>query len=131
MKIIEDYKKQAEKLEGIIGKRLLGLFIFNIILMVLILMRSAEYFAPFFLISINFIILVCIILSIPLLGIRSKGIFLIALLFWLFAAFLRLLNVGVWAERTAIYAYEAILVGIILFVLENSKFSKQKIEDPK
>lgn len=131
MKIIEDYKKKVENLESIIGKRLLGLFIFNIVLMTLILMRSAEYFAPFFLISINFIVLVCIILSIPLLGIRSKGIFLVALLFWLFAAFLRILNVEVWAERTAIYAYEAIIVGLILFILENSKLSKanrQKVE---
>ncbi len=124
-KIIEDYINKIQELEGIVGKRLLGLFIFNIILMVLILMRSAEYFAPFFLISINFIVFVCIILSVPLLGIRSKGIFSIALLFWLFAAFLRVLNIEVWAERTAVYAYQAIVVGVILFIFENIRSHKK------
>lgn len=123
-KIIEHYTKKIEELESLISKRLLGLFVFNIILMILILMRSAEYFSPFFLISINFIVLSCIVLSVFLLGIRSKGIFLISLFFWLFAAFLRILNIEIWAERTAIYAYEAIIVGVILYVIENSRFNK-------
>ncbi len=124
-KIIERYTKKIQELEKIIGKRLLGLFIFNILLMMLILMRSAEYFTPFFLISINFIVFACIVFSVFLLGIRSKGVFLLALLFWSFAAFLRVLNAGVWAERTAIYAYQAIVVGVILFIMENSRLGKK------
>ncbi len=124
-KIIESYKKRIQELEEIIGKRLLGLFIFNILLMILILMRSAGYFAPFFLISVDFIVFACIVFSIFLVGIRSKGVFLVALLFWGFAALLRLLSAGVWAERTAVYAYQAIVVGVVLFIIENSRLSKK------
>ncbi len=119
-KIIEKYTEGIQGLEKIIGKKLLGLFIFNILLMILILMRSADYFVPFFLISINFIVFMSIVFSVFLVGIRSRGVFLIALLFWSFAAFLRLLNAGVWAERTGIYAYQAIVVGVILFIIENT-----------
>src|SRR5688500_5427058 len=55
----------------------------NIILLMLVLLRSAGYFEPFFTISINFIVFCALILSITLLGLGSRFIFLVALIFWI------------------------------------------------
>ena len=119
IRISNFYTKSFQNFERVIKTRLAGLFIFNLILMTLILMRSADYFAPFFPLSINFIVLICFIISIPLLGVRDKTLFLIALLLWIFAALLKLLKVDVWAERTAIYAYEGLVIAVILLIFES------------
>lgn len=119
--IFNSYNKKFKNIESIISSRMLGLFAFNIIMMILILMRSAGYFAPFLPLSINIIVLICLIISIPLLGVRDKMIFSIALLLWIFAALLRLLNVDVWAERTAVYCFEALAIGMVVFVASNFK----------
>lgn len=95
------------------------MLIFNTVLVFLVLMRSAGYFLPFFGISINFIVIFMLILSIFLLGANSRSMFLIALLFWLFAAFMKVLKVDIWAERTAIYTYESLAVGLVLILFEN------------
>lgn len=103
-------------------ERIIGLFIFNAILMMLILLHSAGYFSPFFPLSINIIVMISLISSIFLLGTNNKAAFTIALLFWLFAAFLKIVKIDVWAERTVIYSYEALIVGILLFIMENAIF---------
>lgn len=100
------------------NQKVFQLFIFNMIIMLLILLYTAGYFAPFFPLTINFIVFVALLLSIFLLGINSKILFGIAIFFWLFAAFLKGVRVDVWAERTAIYSYQALLIGIILFIIE-------------
>ncbi len=104
------------------------LAVFNVILMVLLLLRSAGYFEPYFGITINSIFLIALILSIFLLGTQSRGALVVALAFWLFAAFLKLAKVDVWAERTAIYSFQALVVGVVLLIWE-SLFDKGKEQD--
>jgi hypothetical protein len=84
----------------------------------LFLLRSAGYFHPYFSISINFIIFAALVLTVPIFKTTSKIFFWATLAFWLFAGFLRIVRVDVWAERTGIYAYEALFIGLILFFFE-------------
>lgn len=100
------------------------LIIFNIILVFLFLLRSAGYFQPYFVISVNFIVIVALILSVFLLGAKSKAIFLVTLFFWIFAGFLRLVRIDVWAERTGVYAYECLTFAVLLFIFELIKLRK-------
>lgn len=95
--------------------------ILNSILLLLVLLRSAGYFAPFFPITINFIVLVSIILSAYLFNVHSRVIFVVGLLFWLFASVLKLLKIDIWAERTAIYSYQSLLIGVAMMIFENIK----------
>ena len=97
------------------------LIIFNIVLVFLFLLRSAGYFQPYFPISVNFIVIFGLVLSFFLLGVRSKAIFVIVVIFWMFAGALQILRINVWAERTGIYAYESLVFGVIVFVFENIK----------
>lgn len=105
------------------NEHLFKMLIFNTILVFLVLMRSAGYFLPFFGISINFIVIFMLALSIFLLDARSKSMFTIALLFWLFACLLKVLRVDIWAERTAIYTFEALIMGTLLLIKESFKKS--------
>lgn len=100
---------------------LFKMLIFNTILVFLVLLRSAGYFLPFFGISINFIVIIMLVFSIFLLNSNSRSMFLIAFLFWLFAALMKVLKIDVWAERTAIYTFEAMIVGFILLIKESFK----------
>lgn len=104
-------------------KKFLAISIFNFVVIVLFLLRSAGYFEPYFLISVNFIVVIGLLLSILLLGSKSKEMFIVSLLFWLFAGLLRVLNIETWAERTAIYMFEALLIGVILLIKESFKKS--------
>lgn len=95
------------------------LAIFNIVIVFLFLLRSAGYFQPYFTISVNFIIVFGLVMSAVLLGVRSGFVFVITLMFWLFAGILQIMHINVWAERTGIYAYESLVFGVTLFLLEN------------
>src|SRR3989344_5004701 len=106
-KIKTYYKKSMSKLRIWSIDKMFGLFLFNIIMMFLILLYTAGYFAPFFPLTINFIVFISLVISVFLLGIRSRTLLFISLLFWVFAAFLRIVKIEVWAERTAIYSYRA------------------------
>jgi hypothetical protein len=99
------------------------LLIFNTVLAFLILMRSAGYFLPFFGISINFIVLFLLVLSIFLLKAKSQSMFVMSLAFFLFAFILKLLKIDIWAERTTIYTFEALIIGTILLITESFKKS--------
>ena len=112
------YRSQIEKLGKWAQKRFFGLFLFNVIIMVLIILRSAGYFDPFFPLTINFIVFFSFILAILLLNVKSNVIFYVSYIFWLIAAGLRMLNIDVWAERTSIYTFQALLVGLVLFLIE-------------
>lgn len=118
---LDFYNKKLQHTEAFIRGKIFGLFVFNIILMMLILMRSADYFAPFFPLSINIIVLICLVVSIPILGVRDRMLFFVSLMLWLFAALLKLLKIDVWAERTVIYSFEAMVIGMILFLISNFK----------
>lgn len=118
-KIIKEiYLDRVNKLRIWATDKVFGLFTFNLIIMLLILLYSAGYFAPFFPLTINFIVLFSLIISILLLGFESKTYFVISLSFWIFAALLRILKVDVWAERTVIYSYQSLVVGIVLLIIE-------------
>ena len=111
--------KITKKIEEWGNKHLLNMLIFNVVLMFLILMRSAGYFLPYFAISVNFIVLTMLVLSIFLLKANSRSIFIVALLFWLFAGLLKLLKIDIWAERTAVYTFEALVIGAVLLLIES------------
>lgn len=99
----------------------LGLFIYNLTLMLLVLLHTAGYFYPFFVITINFIAIFAFILSIFLLGARSRAMFLISVIFWIIAAIFKTALVDIWAERTSLYAFESFIVGVILLFWESLK----------
>ena len=105
----------------------LQLAIFNGVLVLLVLLRSAGYFEPYLPITINLIYIVSLILSIFLLGMKSKGAYILALGFWFSAAVLRIINIEVWAERAAVYSYEALVVGFLLMFFPRFNFLKDFI----
>lgn len=115
------YLKIVGQLQNWAYRNILNLFIFNAVLTLLLLLRSAGYFSPFFLLSISFIIALCLILSIILLGVRSKTLFIIVVLFWLLTAFFKIIRIDIWAERAAIYSFEAFVIAILLFIFENNE----------
>lgn len=97
----------------------LFLVLFNIILIFLFLLRSVGYFDPFLSLSINTIVIISLLLAILLLGAGSSLVLIISLAFWLLAAFLKVVRIDIWAERTSIYAYQALLIGVGLLVLKS------------
>lgn len=97
------------------------LLFYCMILIFLFLLKSAGYFNPFFEISVNFIIMTGLILSVFFLKASGKSFFLVALLFWIFAAILRYINIDPWAERTAFYAYQALVIGVLISLYQNIK----------
>lgn len=105
-------------------KYMVGIFLFNIILSILVLLNAAEYFKPFFFLGINSIFFIMLILSIFLLGLVSKSMFIVSIIFLFFTAFLKTVNINIWAERTAIYTFEALIIGTILLVIESFKNDK-------
>lgn len=119
-------KKQKKGLQYWAENKILGLFVFNLIIMLLVVLRSAGYFSPYFPITINFIVFFSLILAIFLLNIKSSALFITALAFWIFAALLKILNIDVWAQRTALYTFQALIVGLVLFVIEIVRSKKKK-----
>jgi hypothetical protein len=95
-----------------------NLIIFTLFIVFLFLLRSAGYFQPYFPISVNFIIMVAIVLSYFILKIKSKMIFLIGLIFWIFAGFLRTVRIDIWSERTGIYVYESLFLAVLFNTFE-------------
>lgn len=102
------------------------LVLFNIFMIFLFLLSSAGYFHPYFVISINFIVTLGLIASIFLLGARSEAIFFVSLIFWIFASFLKLVNISVWAERTGIYAFQSLAIGVLMLFIENINIGRKK-----
>ena len=96
-----------------------NLAIFNALMVILVLLHSAKYFDPFWLITINVIIFISLITSVFLLGARSKALFIISLIFWIFAGIMRILGINVWAERITVYMFESFLLGFLLLFVES------------
>ncbi len=102
----------------------LGLVVFNILIMSLVMLRSAGYFAPYLYITINSIVILGLVIVSAVLRASSKAVFFIALLFLGFSCFLRILRVDIWAERSSIYAFDALIIGFILLLFE-ARFTKK------
>lgn len=99
------------------------LLLFNAILISLFLLHSVGYFHPFFPISIDFIVLTGLILSVFMLGAGSKTFFVASAIFWIVAMFFKLLGIDVWVERTGVYVYQTLLVGVVLLLAECFKIN--------
>lgn len=115
----EDFiEKKIPQLKSWTATHYLNLALFNLILIVLVLLRSAGYFDPYFSITIHAIVLITLILLVFLLGVNSKFLFVLTCVLWIFVAFLKLVGIDVWAERTSVYAFEVLVLGVILFLTE-------------
>ncbi len=114
----------SEKIKIWVNRHYLQLAVFNLILIVLELLRSAGYFAPFFLISINFIVFIGLLLSVLILGANSKTIFIVSGFFLFITMIFSIFNLTVWAERSAIYFFESTLLAVIMFIVESVDINK-------
>ncbi len=101
-----------------VSSHYLNLAIFNALVVILVLLHSAKYFDPFWIISINVIVLISLITSVFLLGARSRSLLAVSLLFWIFAGGMRILGINVWAERISIYMFQSFLIGVLLLFYE-------------
>ena len=111
MKINKSFSKWA-------SSHYINLAIYNALIVLLVLLHSAKYFDPYWLISINIIIFIALIASVFLLGANSRVMFLVCLVFWLAAGLMRILNVEVWAERLTIYVFNSFFLGVVLLFFE-------------
>lgn len=99
----------------------LQLAIYNVFLVLLVLLHSARYFDPFWVISINSIVFIGILAAVLLLGAGSRPVFLIALTFLVFSFFMRAFRIDVWAERASVYVFQAIFIGVLLLIADSIK----------
>ncbi len=97
-----------------VSSHYINLAIFNTLLIILVLLHSAKYFDPFWIISINVIVFISLIASVILLGAGSRSLFVVSLLLWIFAGGMRILGINVWAERISIYTFQSFLIGVTL-----------------
>lgn len=111
-------EEQLEIFRNWVRDHYFQLSIFNMILVMLLLLRSAGYFEPYLALSINLIVFIALVGMVTLFRARVKTLIIVTIFFWLFAGVLKILGVDVWAERTAIYAFEALLIAIVLLIIE-------------
>jgi len=102
-----------------VSSHYMNLAIFNTLLVILVLLHSAKYFDPFWAISINVIVFISLITSVILLGAGSRSLFVVSLLFWIFAGGMRILGINIWAERISIYTFQSFLIGVLLLFIED------------
>lgn len=122
IKMAEKYlKTPRKKIQNWVSTHIPGIFVFVLLLMLLVLLYTAGYFHPFFELSINAIFFLSMILAVFLLGAGSRSLFTIGLIFWLLAGFFKVFAIDIWAERTAIYMFQALIIGVILTFIENIK----------
>ena len=95
-------------------KHLAGLFIFNLVVLLMVLLNTAGYFKPFFFLNINAITFISLVLAIFLLGVADKTMFAIAIIFFLIASFFKIIGITIWADRSMIYTYQSLVLGFIL-----------------
>ena len=123
--ILKSYQK---KMTAWASSHYLNLAVFNVLIVILVLLHSAKYFDPYWMISINAIVFLTLAASVFLLGARSKIMFLASLGFWIFAGIMRILRVEVWAERISIYVFESFVFAVLLFFIETVNiFPKKKV----
>jgi len=96
------------------------LILLNVVLIGLFLLHSVGYFHPYFPISINFIILIGLILCALLLNAGSRVFFVAGIMFWAVSLFFKVVRVDVWAVRTGDYVFQMIFLGAVLLVWEKA-----------
>lgn len=99
-------------------ERIAVFFVYNVLMMLLVLMHSVGYFNPYFVISVNVIVMLAIVFAVILLRVTSKFVFACTIFFWLVASFFQLNHIDIWAERAGIYTYESLIVGVVVLFLE-------------
>lgn len=115
-----------------VNAHIAGIFIFNLSIFLLMLLRSAGYFHPFFELSVNRVMLLSIFFAIIFLRITNRTLFILALVFWISALFFKVVGVDIWAERMGIYTYEAFSFALLLLMIESITISSNgKIKNSK
>lgn len=99
-------------------KHLAGLFVFNLLVLLLIMLQSIGYFDPFLKITATLIIVIAMVLSIFLLGVRANGIIILTLLFWSIGFIFKIFKIDIWAERLGIYTFYSLLLLLPMFIIE-------------
>ncbi len=112
------WRGRWEKMTVWAKANVLGLFIFNAIILAIVLLRSVGYFAPFLPLGVNATFLIALLLAVVLFNGGSKFVFGWGLAFWILAGFFRVAGIDVWAERAAIYTFEALVVGVVMVFVE-------------
>jgi len=125
-KLSESRRLIIEKTSKWADEHYYAIAIFNLVVIFLFLLHSVGYFHPFFPITINFIVLAMFALAVVLLRVRSSVFFVIAIFFWVVSAFFKYFQINVWAERSGIYVFEALVIGVILLLWENFSIFKKK-----
>lgn len=117
---INRYKQSIEvRFSDWAKSKLVGIFVFNLLMMILLLLKSAGYFDPYLPLTINMVYMAAMILAVCLLGANSRVIFLLAMFFWVMASWFGVWKINIWAERSAIYTYQALVFGVILLIIES------------
>lgn len=94
------------------------LVMMNVLLVLLLLLKSAGYFSPYLILTINLIVMFSLVYGVTFLGLSIRGVMSIGLFFWFLSAVLRILKVDIWAERSSVYAFETLLVVLALLTIE-------------
>lgn len=118
----------AKRLKDWAKDNYLQIGIYNISIMIIMLLRSAGYFHPYLVISVNLVVLFALVMAIILFKPRSSLYFFVFLAFWIFAGILKVLEVDIWAERTSVYAFQSLLIAAILFLFENTTWKNSFIK---
>lgn len=119
-------KEISKRTKEWVFKHQAGLMILNFMAIVLVLLRSADYFNPFWTITINGTFFILLIVSILLLEITSRSMFVIALLFWIFTCMMKIFKMDVWADRSSIYVFQSVFLGVLLLFIEFRKLYNTK-----
>ena len=119
------YRNKQKKLNKWAQNNLGGLFLYNLIILVLVLLNTAGYFHPYYPITINIISIVALLSAVVLLRARSRFMFTICVVFFVFASILLVLGIRVWADRTMIYVFQSLFIGVVLLFLEETGIIKK------
>ena len=71
---------------------------------------------------------VSLFLLVTLLEIKIEAIFFVSFLFWALTGILRIIHLDVWSDRTSIYAYQALLIGLTFLILEEVIFKLNSVK---
>lgn len=119
--LYKKFQNIQNKLRAWVISHYIQIAIFNGILLLLVLLRSAGYFHPILDLSINLIVFIAIFLAIIFFRADSRIILLISVLFLILSIPFKFTSIlEVWAERTTIYAFEAMILGFIMLIIENT-----------
>jgi len=112
------YRNRA-RFEKWAAKKMPWIFIFNVFVLLLVLLKNAGYFHPYFPLTINSVVLMSLIAAIILLGIKSRALFVFSLVFWLSAFIFKIFNIDVWAERSGVYTFQSLFLGVVVLLVES------------